>query len=324
MRKIMLILICALLICAFFLGSRLDSTDEIALVAYAAASEESAQWNLHISLTSDYTAGLTTIPLEQGNYKEISYLNVSNVTINIDGTGRKLEDALREGAVTVDELIAWVRKDASEGFCREVAKSKNGLTEFTYRYGEFTVHYVYDLYETPNRGKCLLTHFLICDSRSESHFRPVDEQTGESLDYEDWGLRFDISKADPSGITLSCCQSGGQQLGTLNIGTHILYKLNSRTLAFEQLEPLTTEGEPSLFTGYRNGFESWTPDPNRFLTMGGEKELYIPLGRLYGLLSAGDYEIVLQIVDCYNEEEVHPLMRNYRDDQWYSIEFTVE
>lgn len=254
MKKIIgLVLVCIALIGAFF--QHLGAAESTAPVAEATIPEESNEWNLRLSMTSDVGAGFTTIPLEQGNYKEVSYLDVSNVTIDIDGTRMKLEEALLGGHITPDEMIACARKDASMGFCREVAKPKNGLTEFTYRYGEFTIHYVYDLYECPDGRRQLLTDFLIYDARSEPHFHPTDPETGEHIDYEDWGLSFEISEVGPSGITVSFSQSGGQQIGEL---------------------------------------------------------------------PAGDYRIDLQIVDCYNEEEVHPLMRNYRDDQWYSIEFTIE
>lgn len=321
MKKIIgLVLICVLLIGAFF--QHLGAAESTAPVAEATAPEESNEWNLRLSMTSDVGAGFTTIPLEQGNYKEVSYLDVSNVTIDIDGTPMKLEEALLGGHITPDEMIACARKDASMGFCREVAKSKNGLTEFTYRYGEFTILHVYDLYECPDGRRQLLTDFLIYDARSEPHFHPTDPETGERIDYEDWGLSFEISEVDASGITVSFSQSGGQQMGKLNVGLHNLYRKDPNTLAFEQVEPLTEEGEPILFMGL--GDKSWEPDPNRFLTMGGTKELSYNFTRLYGELPAGDYRIDLQIVDCYNEEVVHPLMRNYRDDQWYSIEFTIK
>lgn len=320
-KMIGVVLICALLIGAFF--QYLGAAESTAPVAEATAPEASNEWNLRLSMTSDVGAGFTTIPLEQGNYKKVSYLDVSDVTIDIDGTGMKLEDALLGGYITPDEMIACARKDASMGFCREVAKSKNGLTEFTYRYGEFTILHVYDLYECPDGRQQLLTDFLIYDARSLPGFYPTDPETGEPIDYEDWGLSLEISEVDSSGITISFSQSGGQQMGELNVGTHVLYrKDDASTFGLESVEPLNEEGQPILFMGL--GDKSWEPDPNRFLTMGGTKELSYNFTRLYGELPAGDYEIVLQIVDCYNEEEVHPLMRNYRDDQWYDIEFTID
>ncbi len=288
--------------------------------AQAAIPEELAERNLRISFTPAYHSGFTTIPLEQGNFKSIAYLDIENVTIDIDGTSMKLEDALREGYTSVDELIADARQDASQGLCHEAAESKNGLTEFTYHYGEFTLRYIYDLYETPNGRQRLITDFLIYEARSEPHFLPLDEQTGDFIDYEDWGLRFEISRLDPSGITIQCSQSGGQQIGELNAGVPVLSRKDPNTLALEQVQPLTEEGQPVPFTGNKH----WEPDPEGFLTMGGTKKLSFDFGQLYGKLPAGDYVLSLQIVDLYDEEDVHPLMRNYHDEQWYHIEFTIE
>jgi len=53
------------------------------------------------------------------------------------------------------------------------------------------------------------------------------------------------------------------------------------------------------------------------------KELSFDFARLYGQLPAGDYVLSLQIVDLYDEEKAHLLMRNYHDEQWYDIEFTI-
>lgn len=314
-----IVLICVLLISVFFAGKRLGSMEGTAPVAEG-IPEAPAERNLRISVTPDHNAGFTAIPLEQSNYRSIAYLAVNDVTIEIDGTAMKLEDALLEGYISVDEMIAYARKDAGMGFCREGAASKNGLTEFTYRYGDFNLRYIYDLYETPDGKQHLITDFLIYDSRSEPHFLPVDEQTGEPIDYEDWGLRFEISKLGPSGITIKCSQSGGQQIGALHVGAFMLSKKDPNALGLEQVQPLTEEGEIVPFTGN----EQWNSDPDGFLTMGGTKELSFDLTQLYGQLPAGDYVLSLQIVDLYDEEEVSPLLRNYYDEQWYDMEFAIE
>lgn len=319
-RIIGIVLICVLLIGAFFMGEHLGSMDSSAPVEKAGIPEEPSERNLRISVTDDPDGSFTTIPLKQGNYRDITYLCVTNVTIDIAGTTMKLEDALQEGYISVDELIAYARQDASQGFCREVATTKNGLTAFTYYYGDFDLRHVYDVYETPDGKKQLITDILIHDVRSEPVFHPVDEDTGEFIDYEDWGLDFEITKLDPSGITVLCSQSGGQQIGALNVGTPILYRKDPNALTSQRVEPLTEEGEVTLFTGS----EHWDPNPNGFLTMGGEKELSFDFARLFGTLPAGNYELVLQIVDLYNEEDVPPLTRNFHDEQFYTIHFSIE
>ena len=317
-RVIGVVLICVLLVGMFFVGKHVGSMDLSAPEAEAAIPEKSAKRNLRISVTDDLGGSFSTIPLDRGNYNDISYLRVTNVTIDIDGTAMKLEDALQEGYISVDELIAFARQDASLGLCREAAATENGLTVFTYYYGDFDLRCVYDVYETPDGRKRLITDILIHDVRSDPIFRPMDEKTGEIIDYEDWGLDFEVTKIAPSGITILCSQSGGQQIGTLNVGTPMLYREDRNGLASQQVEPLTEEGEIMFFES-----EQWDPNPDGFLTMGGETELSFDFTRLFGTLPAGDYELVLQIVDLYDEADIPPLSRNFYDEQWYSIDFSI-
>lgn len=302
MRKIFaMMLLCAALMGVLFPGARAEGS-------------EGDQRHLRISATVNADAGFTSIPLEQGNYKELSLLNLENVTIDLDGAALTLEDALREGRVTPEQLVAWARLDASEGLCSEVAKSKNGLTEFTYRYPKFgyTLRSVYDLFEAPNGRQYLIADVTIYAASTEPRYSlPVDEQTGCTIDFEDWGLDFEISEVDCTGLTIACTQSGGQQLGTLEVQTQWLERKNPDTLAWENVEEAQTG-------------TTWTPPANGPLTMGGTSSLFFDFAEPFGSLPAGDYRLTVEIADHYNEAEVHPLMHNYRDVQWYTIEFTIE
>lgn len=303
MKKIFaMMLVCAALMGVLFPGAK------------AEGSEEADQRHLRISATVNADAGFTNIPLEQGNYKELSLLNLENVTIDLDGAVMTLEDALREGRVTAEQLVAWARLDASQGLCSEVAKSKNGLTEFTYRYPKYgyTLRSVYDLFEAPNGRQYLIADVSIYASSTEPrHSLPADEQTGYPIDYEDWGLTFEISQVDRTGLTIACTQSGGQQLGTLEVQAQWLERKNPDTLAWENVEEAQT-GTP------------WAPPAKSLLTMGGTSSLFFDFAAPFGSLPAGDYMLTVEIADHYDEAEVHPLTRNYRDIQWYCIEFTIE
>lgn len=302
MRKVFaMMLLCAALMGVLFPGARAEGS-------------EADQRHLRISATVNADAGFTNIPLEQGNYKELSLLNLENVTIDLDGAALTLEDALREGRVTPEQLVAWARLDASEGLCNEVAKSKNGLTEFTYRYPKFgyTLRSIYDLFEAPNGRQYLIADVTIYAASTEPRYSlPVDEQTGCTIDFEDWGLDFEISEVDRTGLTIACTQSGGQQLGTLEVQTQWLERKSPDTLAWENVEETQTD-------------TAWTPPANGPLTMGGTSSLFFDFDEPFGSLPAGDYRLTVEIADHYNEAEVHPLMHNYRDVQWYTIEFTIE
>lgn len=316
-KGIGIVLVCILLIGVFFLGRYFGAKE-----CSAPAAADSQQQNLRISFTADYgsNADFTTISLEQGNYPDVTYLGMHDVTIDIDGTSMRLEDALLNGKVSVDELVADARQDAALGLCQERWESENGLAVFTYYYGEFNVRYVYDIYETPADGKKLITDFIIYESRQEPVFFPADPETGSSLDQEDWGLEFEVAKADSSGIVIVCSQSGGQQMGQLNSGGYLLYRKDSNTQVLESVPTLGDQNPPfSLFTTVEN----WNPDPDGFLSMGGKTELSFDFTQAYGELPAGDYVMGLQLVDCYAPEDVPSLMRNFHDAQWYDIEFSI-
>lgn len=290
--------LCILLIFACFLGT-----------AAGTAPEEAPKQTLPITVTLNHAidAGHIVIPLTHGNYDEVSYVGISDVTIDIDGTTRKLADALQDGSITVDQLIADARQDAVLGFCREGVTSKNGLAEFTYYYGDYRLHYVYDVYETPDGRKHLIKDFSIYNSyRAPVNFGYHYDEEGNPLDYEDWGLTFQVSKVDSAALTVVCTQSGGQQFGTLQLNEIYLRKINPDTLEWESLED-----------DYTRACEGTD------LTMGGTTELTLEFTEAHAL-PAGDYCIVMQFLDCYNPEDVPSLMRNYYDKQWYTVEFTVQ
>lgn len=148
-------------------------------------------------------------------------------------------------------------------------------------------------------------------STEPRHSLPADEQTGYPIDYEDWGLTFEISQMSGTGLTIACTQSGSQQLGTLEVQTQWLERKSPDTLAWENVEEAQT-GTP------------WAPPANGLLTMGGTSSLFFDFAAPFGSLPAGDYMLTVEIADHYDEAEVHPLTRNYRDIQWYCIEFTIE
>ena len=166
--------LCILLIFACFLGTVAGTVPEKA--------------SLRIAVTPEYGSGYTKIPLPQSKFKEVTLWDIADITIDIDGTTRKLADALQDGSVTVEQLIADARQDADQGYCHEKATSKNGLTEFTYYYGDFRLHYVYDIYETPDGKQHLIADFSIIESHSDVvSYRYSYDENGNCIDFEDWG-----------------------------------------------------------------------------------------------------------------------------------------
>ena len=114
-----------------FLLALLLLVQAIALPVCAEANQDARR--LQISVTVDENAGFTTISSEQldGAYPDdIIYDNVTNVCILVDGEEKPLEDAVREGDISVYEMVAYAQMDAQAGICQEKANSKNGLAYF--------------------------------------------------------------------------------------------------------------------------------------------------------------------------------------------------
>ena len=143
-------LICTGLVClsltgvSFFLYLQITSTPENTTIFHSklTPSDELTKRSLRISVVNNYTGGWTHIPLNNGYYTDLDLLNLSSVTIEINEKTLPektlpLEEALQGGYITIDEIIARARLDASQGVCNEVAKSKNGLTRFYYHYSDF-------------------------------------------------------------------------------------------------------------------------------------------------------------------------------------------
>lgn len=313
-KAIGILLVCLLVLSAFFLGRSLG-------LGETAAEDGLSKRNLRLSATTDRNEPDKVIPLAQGNFPEAHYWSVKDVTVQLDGTRMPLEDALCEGLVTVDDVIASAREDAAVGRCKESSQSKNGLAVFRYHYPAFNLQSLYDIYETPDGWRHRITDFSVYGiGRDPGYSIGWDEETGDPIDYEDWGLTFTVTQLSPSGVTLECAQSGGQQFGKLNVAGLMLSRKNPDTQDWERVEPLDASIGADIYKAY----SEITPKPEDDLAMGGTKELTYDLEAMFGRLTAGEYEISLKIVDCYDEADVPPLSRNFYDVQWYTVkEFTI-
>lgn len=86
-----------------------------------------------------------------GHYEgNLFFVGLQNVTIRLDGTDSLLETAIREGDISVEEIVAYARVDARNGFCTEKEHTENGLSQFTYDYGDYRINTIDDVYETPD------------------------------------------------------------------------------------------------------------------------------------------------------------------------------
>lgn len=241
-----------------------------------------------------------------GNFSEgLGYRKMTDVTIEIDGQPMPLEDALRDGFVTEEEIFCAARLDARDGFCEESYESVNGLTNFTFAYPEYNLRLLYDVYEAPDGQQRLISNMVLYGQDEillPSHVFH-DKETGKLYDREDWGLDFEIAEISPTGLSIQCTQSGGQQIGQLET---MYYAIWSDGQFQEQINE--SNESPSLKIAIQSE---------------GVTELTIDWAGSYGQLPSGDYELLLYIQDVYDESQKHPLTNNFYDKQIYTLEFTV-
>lgn len=265
--------------------------------------------NRRLNLTARIDQGAyVTLSAEDlgGNYDgDIHCSHLTDVAVTLDGKSWPLAQAIGDGRITVEELIAYARIDAGNDICGEVKKTKNGLTYFVYCYPDYYVYTAYDVYETPTRGDVLVSEFGLMAPGDIPSFLATDEN-GDPVDLEDWGLTLEVTEVSGEKLTLRIHQSGGQQLGSLLVEYDTLYRV----------EETSETGVDALDETLRN----W----NAGIEENDTTELTVDLAAEYGELPAGNYRMALMVKDDFDPESVHSLMRDFYDRQTYVVEFTVE
>lgn len=245
------------------------------------------------------------------NYKgDFSYQNISTVTIYLNNKQFQLEEAIRNNTTTVEEIISFAQQDARNGYCSQLTYTHHGLTTFIYRYSDFELHFIYDVYELPSGKDHLVQSFSICLPGQGYERKTVYTVSNGIFEYlldrEDWGIKFEVVNANSVSLTLKCFQSNGQQIGELNTDTFFIYDS-------ETFMPLTKMGS----------FYSTNTFSQNSIVSNSISHFTIDWSDIYGELKSGQYIMSLYIVDKYDKSTVHPLMKNFYDRQNYYIEFTI-
>lgn len=304
-----LCLLCAICFCYALLGCEYHINHSS--VNSTHPSGQLGRQRLNISTIYDSSIHFTTFTPDDlgGNYPEdITYIDLTDVTIEIDGTEYPLDAAIRDGHTTVDQIIADARFDAKNGFCKELYESENGLTRFVYQYPDFELEYAYDVLEAPDGSQHLIQDFAVYPVNkhiSVTHGLTTTNENGYpiSLTREDWGISLEISNVTSTGITLTCTQSGGQQIGELFARSYFIDLQDGKASGWD-LEVVTVQCDDAI-------------------RMDGTTELYFDWSEDYGELPSDKYVMVLYLADDYDSNDVHPLMQNFADEQRYFIEFTI-
>ena len=240
----------------------------------------------------------------------VKYHRTNDVTIDLNGVNMKLEDALHDNLITEEDIFYYARKDAKNGFCEQTVESNHGVSHFTFAYPEFNLRLIYDVFEAPDGEQHLISDMSIYIPYIDhigytlgayTDFR--DPETGVYLNREDWGLEFEVIEASSTGISLTCTQSGGQQIGALFIDG---YEPGSEMFIVERLDGNPYVGEYTLD-----------------IQMEGSTEISIDWNDVYGELPGGEYQLNLHIFDKFTEDQVHPLMDDFHDWQVYTVPFTI-
>ncbi len=318
MKRKWLFFICFLLSLLTMLGGY-AGTAQAQTKEPAAAVSPSPDQQLIFSVVENESPGYTLIPKESlGEHINLTmaYSGLKEVNIRLNGADVPLDEAIREGTLTVPEILAFARQDAQNQICKEEYTSEHGLTHFVYRYPACELHLTYDVYETPDGNQTLIEElyvYNITDSPRSVRNYYVDEESkwGYFLDREDWGLTFDIAEVSSDKITLNCTQQKGQQIGALVIEDYLLF-------------PAENYGNPDIFPPYLKKDKTQPEALPISLPNEGTQAVTIDWSAAIGTLDPGEYYLRLEISDIYEESQVHPLMINYYDKQSYYIVFTIE
>lgn len=257
---------------------------------------EETQQRLCISVTQSQAE----FSLEDFGKGELIYDGVADVKILLDGAEIPLEEAIQNRAVSVPELVAWARTDAENGLCQESSETANGLTEFLYHYSEFNLCTIYDILDAPDGRQHLIQRLSIqspYNSCSVKNTVFLDDD-GNILTREDWGITLEVQDVTPTGITLKCTQSGGQQVGQL------------QTRYYD----LTSVDEQKSLTYGENAVE---------IAENGDTLYTLDWSDACGALPSGTYQISIEFRDVYDESQIHPLIRKFHNSQYYGLDFEI-
>ena len=276
---------------------------------------------LLISAVTD-SESVINIPKEElnDNYNaNLYFINVKDVTITLDNKTFPLEDAISEGRITVEEIMAYARIDARNGYCTEIAKSRNSMSHFIYRYdGICDLYFTYDVYETPDESNPVYSYFAIYDNHGADYTYKMGDAPLNKLfpeyypaDMEDWKLTFNVTDVSSTGFTLNIHQEkspnakkGSMHLGQLQLNSFELYNMDDLSQLY--IYRFNSEECP-VVAGTTQSFNINFAEAEGFPAE----------------LPSGSYKIYLCIEDEFNESDVHPLMRDYRQSQWYWISFDI-
>lgn len=242
-------------------------------------------------------------PEEIGNNfnQGMIYWGVTDVSISLNSGDERLEDALKNGDITEEEIFFRARQDARDGRCQETFETQHGVTFYNYHYPDYDLWLVYDVFNSPNGKAYPVSQLIVFRTTPDYHLHPscafTDPETGAFVNREDWGLTFELSDITSHSATVTCTQSGGQQIGQLEVRC---YTLHPDTKGIINPPKFETE-----------------------IAMDGTCQFSIDWSETYGDLPSGTYRLYLWVYDIYDESQLHPLMDDFQDWQVLDVELII-
>lgn len=247
-----------------------------------------------------------------GNYSGgFAYSGLSEVNIHIGSETLPLHEAIRDSLITVEEIVAQAKIDASDrSICKMDYSTEFGVTTFVYHYfSGYDIVYRHDVLEAPNGEEYLLEDFVITEFGGGDNIHlgwQVYNEDGTLTDLiaEDWGIAFSVSEASPTSLTVAYTQQDGCQAGMLTVSYFNIYHIENS-----------------------NWNLAVQPDNNAFspITLASDTSdmFTLDLSVFTEELSSGNYVLWLQICDVYEKTQLHPYQTKYKDIQSYQVMFTV-
>ena len=308
-KRVIFVLLCLLITgLPLFTGCG-SSSDDVPEIAQNPMIAKTGQ---RLVVTGTHTEDTKRKEYSQSEGERGVHVNgLDDTRIIVDGAEMLLQEAVEQGRITPEEIATYARLDALGGYCGMTAESVRGLTTFYYVYqNQFKVRVVDDIYETPD-GK--QHHIQTVDIYAPE--RKMDNTTvtyhgddGYPIDREDWGLTFTTKDVTSTGMTLVIEQAGGQQVGELEISGFSLFSMDDNHAVSADQEK-------------RQAFRDAT---KTVITQNGATEIQLDWTEVYGELPAGEYFMMPNVEDIYDESQIHPLIVKYKNTQSYRITFTIQ
>lgn len=272
-----------------------------ALEGAAEAPRQSTDDRIQLSVEPEAETGLQDIswkePMALGERHRyhsyaLEYWGVSSVTVHSPEGDLELRQAVDSGAVSLAQLVAQAEDDAAQGLCEQWFSCGDlSLTWTIYRYPEYTMAVMNDMYETESLDEKYLYKYLVFAPAGADIGGPTtlkqDDESFSQIGGRDWELTVSARDVSPTGAVLHCTLSNRYVYsGAVYMGE--IYRLSRKTDdGWETVQPLKDPSPMSHEALLERGLT---------VPFGGEADLPVSWEETYGALERGTYKLRIQFL----------------------------